>query len=187
MPAQHDTLHRDLGASWQEGLGGISPNGLSVAQAGYVPMPTLLADIVLLLRSAVLACDAVRALDDVSALEFALRGPPTGPFDSTCWVRCLRSREMQPAGMKFACWLRAAPHTHRSAVSDLHCHVYRELCTCWGTQIWHECVAVAVAASAGWRALADPLGGTLALARHCAALRCADRSRVPSPALSLVS
>ena len=75
--------------------------------------------------------------------------PPAGPFDSPCSVRCLPSRVMQPAGLKFAYWLCAAPHTHRSTVCDLHCYVCRELCPCWGTHMWHDCVAVALAVSAG--------------------------------------
>ena len=62
--------------------------------------------------------------------ESAPRGPPAGPFDSPCWVRCLQSREMQLTGPKFAYWLCAARHTHRSAVSDLHSYVCRESCPC---------------------------------------------------------
>ena len=72
-------------------------------------------------------------------------------------VGCLQSREMQPAGLKFAYWLRAAPHTHRSVVFDLHRYMCCELWPCWGTHMWHDCVAVALAVSAGWRALAHLL------------------------------
>ena len=52
-------------------------------------------------------------------------------------------------------------HTHIAPLSlictDLHCYVCRESCPCWGTHMWHDCVAVALAVSAGWRALADLL------------------------------
>ena len=157
VPAQHNTLHCDLVAGWQEASDGLAHDGLSVAHAGSVPLPALLGDTVLLLRSGVLVCDAVRALDNIYASECASRGPRAGPFDSPCWIRCLQSRGMQPAGLKFAYWLRAGPHTHRSAISNLHCYVCHESCPCWGTHMWHDCVAVALAVWAGWQALADLL------------------------------
>ena len=122
MPAHRDTLRCDLVAGWHVACDGLTHDGLSV-RAGSVPLPSLLGDTVLLLRSGVRVCHAVRTLDDIYASECASRGPPARPFHSPCWVRCLQSREMQPAGLKFAYWLCAAPHTHRSAVSDLHCYV----------------------------------------------------------------
>ena len=71
VPAQHDTLRRDLVAGWQEASDRLAHDGLSVARAGSVPLPALLGDTVLLLRSGVPVCDAVRALDDIYASKCA--------------------------------------------------------------------------------------------------------------------
>ena len=73
VPAQHDTLRRDLVAGWQEACDGLAHDGLSVAHAGSVQLPALLGDIGLLLRSAVQVCDVVRALDNIYASECAFR------------------------------------------------------------------------------------------------------------------
>ena len=89
VPAQHDTLRRDLVAGWQEASVRLAHDGLSVARAGSVLLPTLLGGTMLLLQSSVLVCDVLRALDDTYASECASRSPPAGPFDPPCWVRCL--------------------------------------------------------------------------------------------------
>ena len=96
--------------------------------------------------------EALRQVREVESHSLALRTRAHTALAGACEAQ---SREMQPAGLKFAYWLRAAPHTDRSAVSHLHCCVCRESCPCWGTHMWHDCVAVALAVSAGWRALAD--------------------------------
>ena len=157
MPAQHNTLRRDILAGWQEASDGLVHDGLSGDRAGFVPPPALLGDTGLLLRFGVLVWDTVRALDNIYVSQFASRGPLAGPFDSPCWIRCLESWDMHPAGPKFAHCLRAAPHAYHSAAVDLHCYVCRESCPCWGTHMWHDCVAAALAVLAGWRALADLL------------------------------
>ena len=119
VPGQHDTLCRDLVAGWHKASNGLAHDRLSAAHAESVPLPALLGDTVLVLRSRVMVCDAVRALDGIYASKCASRGPPTGPFDSPCWTPCLHLRDMQPGGLKFAYWLRAAPHTNRSTVSNM--------------------------------------------------------------------
>ena len=72
------------------------------------------------------------------------------------YIACIRGRcNLRVRNLPIGC---VRHHTYtRSAVSDLHCYVCRELCPCRGTHMWHDCVAVAVAVSAGWRALADLL------------------------------
>ena len=65
MPAQHDTPRRDLIAGWQEAFDGLAHDGLRVARAASVPPAALWGDSVLLLRSGLVVCHSVRALDDI--------------------------------------------------------------------------------------------------------------------------
>ena len=153
VPAQHDTHRQDLVASWQAEADRLAKAGLSLAQAHVVPLPTLLADLLMYCEGH-LVCNVVSTLDALYTRTCQAYAPSPVGCDTACWERCLLSSLLPNRALKFACWLKMAPHTHVSPKAELHCYLCRTPCHSWGQHLYYDCVSTALACLHGFRTLA---------------------------------